>query len=119
MLDCLFVLPVQTTPPALKAMIRDVASANPSEGDSRRGKLISTKMTQPFKPLKKPLVKKTHGKGSQMKCKGESIGRRNIGQYESSASANRGGGARSVATERSNLKLKKEERKTTQDYGDY
>ena len=111
--------PAQATPPALKAMIRDVASANPSEGDSRRGKVISTKITQPFKALKKPLVKKTHGKGNHMKCKGESIGRRNVGQYESSSAASKGGGARSVATERSNLKSKKDQNKNTQDYGDY
>ena len=100
-------------------MIRDVTSAYPSQGDSRRGKIISTKITPPFKPLKKPLVKKSHGKGHHMKCKGESIGRRNIGQYESSSSTSKGGGARSVATEISNLKLKKEQSKTTQDFGDY
>jgi hypothetical protein len=86
------------------------------EGDSRRGSNTSAIVSKPFKPLKTPAVKKAPAKGKEKSCKGQNIGRRDNGQYESCSPSSRGGGARRVSTE---LKTQRVKPKQEQDYGDY
>ena len=111
------VLPLllQTTPAALKEIIRDGGDA--TQGDRRRGINIATVVSKPFSPPKVKPLKKFLAAGKQKSCKGGNIGRRDNGQYESSSTASKGGGARVVKVEVTNLKLKK--KKQVEDYGEY
>ena len=111
----------QTTPTALKELARDIDidKATYSQFDSRRGRgnITATKISQPFRPVAHPAVKRTVGAGNTMSSRSQSIGRRNNGQYESSSPASRGGGAGRALVERSSQKTKK--KIVTEDYGDY
>ena len=94
-----------------------------SDVDTKRGRALSsgrgkTKVSQPFKPLANPAIKKHLKKGHEMSCKGENIGRRNNGQYESSSPANRGGGSGRATIERENIRNVKK-KTNLEDYGDY
>ena len=62
-------------------------------------------------------MKKFLAAGKQKSCKGGNIGRRDNGQYESSSTTSKGGGARVVKVELTNSKPK--QKKQTEDYGDY
>ena len=98
----------------LKEMSREVFSSADAL-DIRRNSPLATKSV-PFKPLARPAVKKNLPVGQAMTCKGQSIGRRNIGQYESSSPSSRGGGASRAKIERESVKVKK---KKVEDFGDY
>ena len=99
----------------MKEIIRDGGDA--TQGDRRRGINIATVASKPFSPPKVIQVKKFLAAGKQKSCKGSNIGRRDNGQYESSSTASKGGGARVVKVEVTNSKLKK--KKQVEDYGEY
>lgn len=82
------------------------------------GRGVVTKVSQPFKPLSRPAIKKHLSNGHEKTCKGENIGRRNNGQYESSSPSNRGGGSGRATIEKNNMRTMKK-KKITEDYGDY
>ena len=105
----------QTTPPQLKEIIRD--GGDTKEGDRRRGRNLATVVSKPFSPPKVIPGKKFLAAGKQKSCKGENIGRRDNGQYESSSTSSKGGGARVVKVEVSKVKIPK--KRQTEDYGDY
>lgn len=107
--------PSQTTPPALKEIAREGAKGT-IEGDSRRGSNTAAVVSRPFKPVKNPAVKRAPANGKEKSCKGQNIGRRDNGQYESCSPSSRGGGARRVSTEQKSQRAKP---KQEQDYGDY
>ena len=86
-----------------------------SDDDIKRGRALSsgrakTKVSQPFKPLANPAIKQHLKKGHEMTCKGENIGRRNNGQYESCSPANRGGGSGKATIERDNMRSMKKKK---------
>ena len=62
-------------------------------------------------------MKKFLAAGKQKSCKGDNIGRRDNGQYESSSTTSKGGGARVVKVELKKSKLK--QIKQSEDFGDY